>query len=142
MANSTGPRPVRISVVPHNPLMFGQGASQRLLVIAHYADGSTADVTSSALLEAEAPKVASLENGSLVRARSNGGATIRASYSGLTTQTTALVQQAEAPLSPSFAADILPVLTKYGCNGGNCHGALNGQNGFKLSLFGYEPDKD
>ena len=36
----------------------------------------------------------------------------------------------------------MPVLTKMGCNGGSCHGALNGQNGFKLSLFGYEPDKD
>ncbi|MGH9629684.1 MAG: DUF1549 domain-containing protein, partial [Bryobacteraceae bacterium] len=33
-------------------------------------------------------------------------------------------------------------LTKYGCNGGSCHGALNGQNGFKLSLFGYEPEND
>ena len=36
----------------------------------------------------------------------------------------------------------MPVLTKMGCNSGSCHGALNGQNGFKLSLFGYEPDKD
>ena len=42
----------------------------------------------------------------------------------------------------SFAGDILPVLTKLGCNGGSCHGALNGQSGFKLSLFGYDPEAD
>ena len=52
------------------------------------------------------------------------------------------MQRAEAPLPVSFAGDILPVLTKYDCNSRSCHGALNGQNGFKLSLFGYEPEND
>ena len=63
-------------------------------------------------------------------------------YRGLSASTTALVQRADAPPPPSFNADVMPVLTKIGCNGGSCHGALNGQNGFKLSLFGYEPDED
>ena len=63
-------------------------------------------------------------------------------YRGLSASTTALVQRADVPPPPSFNADVMPVLTKIGCNGGSCHGALNGQNGFKLSLFGYEPDED
>ncbi|MEK6257392.1 MAG: DUF1549 and DUF1553 domain-containing protein [Planctomycetota bacterium] len=36
----------------------------------------------------------------------------------------------------------MPILTKLGCNGGGCHGKATGQNGFKLSLFGFEPDVD
>ena len=41
-----------------------------------------------------------------------------------------------------FQTDVVPLLTRYGCNGGGCHGKAVGQNGFKLSLLGYEPDFD
>jgi hypothetical protein len=45
---------------------------------------------------------------------------------------------AEKPAS--FINDVMPVLTKAGCNTGACHAkAIIGQNGFRLSLFGYEP---
>lgn len=43
---------------------------------------------------------------------------------------------------PSFRHDVLPVLTRYGCNQGACHGKLAGQNGFRLSLRGYAPEWD
>ncbi len=42
----------------------------------------------------------------------------------------------------NFVNDVLPVLTKYGCNSGGCHGRGSGQNGFKLSLFGFDPPAD
>ncbi|MDA8744166.1 DUF1549 and DUF1553 domain-containing protein [Rubripirellula amarantea] len=43
----------------------------------------------------------------------------------------------------SFRNDVVPVLTKLGCNTGTCHAkAGGGQNGFQLSLFGFEPDED
>jgi hypothetical protein len=42
----------------------------------------------------------------------------------------------------SFVKDVVPVLTKAGCANSNCHGSIRGQNGFKLSLFGYEPELD
>lgn len=41
-----------------------------------------------------------------------------------------------------FLTDVVPLLTKLGCNGGGCHGKATGQNGFRLSLLGYEPDFD
>ncbi len=44
--------------------------------------------------------------------------------------------------APSFANDVMPVLTRFGCNSGGCHGKLAGQNGFKLSLRGYAPESD
>ena len=43
---------------------------------------------------------------------------------------------------PSFSNDVLPVLSKAGCNAGGCHGALAGKGGFRLSLFGYNPEAD
>ena len=42
----------------------------------------------------------------------------------------------------NFVNDVVPVLTKFGCNSGGCHGRGSGQNGFKLSLFGFDPAAD
>ncbi|MAR11422.1 MAG: S-layer protein [Blastopirellula sp.] len=41
-----------------------------------------------------------------------------------------------------FSTDVVPVLTKLGCNSGGCHGKATGQNGFRLSLLGFEPEFD
>lgn len=41
-----------------------------------------------------------------------------------------------------FASDVVPILTRRGCNSGGCHGKATGQNGFKLSLFGFDPNFD
>ncbi len=46
------------------------------------------------------------------------------------------------PSRPTFEADVLPVLTRAGCNAGACHGKARGQNGFQLSLLGFDPDSD
>ena len=43
---------------------------------------------------------------------------------------------------PNFRNDVIPVLTKAGCNSGPCHGASAGKNGFKLSLRGHDPEAD
>ena len=43
---------------------------------------------------------------------------------------------------PSFNTDVMPLLTKAGCNQGACHGKGNGQNGFRLTLRGFAPDQD
>jgi hypothetical protein len=51
-----------------------------------------------------------------------------------------LARAEERPLN--FANDIVPIFTKAGCNAGGCHGKAGGQNGFKLSLLGFEPAED
>jgi hypothetical protein len=134
--------PKSISIQPVNPLLFGQGATQALVVVARYADGSEHEITDQSQFSAAKPAVATVDSSGVITAHANGGAPIHVTYRNLSATTTALIQRGEAPIPQSFNADIMPVLTKMGCNGGSCHGALNGQNGFKLSLFGYEPDKD
>jgi hypothetical protein len=44
--------------------------------------------------------------------------------------------------SPGFTRHIVPLLGKLGCNNRACHGSFQGQNGFRLSLFGFEPETD
>src|SRR6185503_19624809 len=44
--------------------------------------------------------------------------------------------------SPSFVRDVLPALAKAGCMAGSCHAKAEGQNGFKLSVFSYDPKSD
>src|SRR5436189_2220323 len=44
--------------------------------------------------------------------------------------------------TPSFHRHIAALFSRLGCNGGSCHGAVKGQNGFRLSLFGADPALD
>ncbi|HSI36489.1 MAG TPA: DUF1549 domain-containing protein, partial [Tepidisphaeraceae bacterium] len=53
-----------------------------------------------------------------------------------------LTGAALADPAPSFRQEIEPVLTRFGCNAGGCHGKQQGQNGFRLSLRGYAPELD
>jgi mono/diheme cytochrome c family protein len=46
------------------------------------------------------------------------------------------------PSLPSFVRDVLPALAKAGCMAGSCHAKADGQNGFKLSVFSYDPAAD
>jgi Protein of unknown function (DUF1553)/Protein of unknown function (DUF1549) len=47
-----------------------------------------------------------------------------------------------APEAPSYRRHVIPLLSRLGCNGRECHGAFSGQGGFQLSLFGYDFEKD
>ena len=50
---------------------------------------------------------------------------------------------AESPAAPvSFVRDVLPALSRAGCNAGACHGTSKGKDGFRLSLFGFDADGD
>ncbi len=42
----------------------------------------------------------------------------------------------------SFRRHVLPLMSRTGCSGRECHGAFSGQGGFQLSLFGYDFEKD
>ena len=44
--------------------------------------------------------------------------------------------------TPDFIRHVMPLFSRLGCNMRACHGSFQGQNGFRLSLFGFEPDVD
>lgn len=55
---------------------------------------------------------------------------------------TKIVSAEQIPESVDFENDVMPVLSKFGCNTGACHGKARGQNGFQLSLLGFDPNFD
>jgi len=64
----------------------------------------------------------------------------------LTTMSANLSAAADAALDAhrdfNFANHIVPLLSRYSCNSSGCHGKAEGQNGFKLSVFGFDPVAD
>jgi hypothetical protein len=85
------------------------------------------------------PQVASVDSNGLVKPISDGDAVISADTKA---STHVHVTNSKAPFTWSFRNNVIPVMTKVGCNQGACHGALSGKNGFKLTLRGYDPDVD
>lgn len=63
-------------------------------------------------------------------------------YLGTTIKIPVTVSNATATPPISFTNDVMPVLTRAGCNTGSCHGAARGKDGFRLSLFGFDPVGD
>ena len=130
-----------LSVLPGSIQLTGPEARHQLLAEAT-ADGRQADWTRSATWTSSNPQVAKVDAGGLVTPLADGDAIITATGNGQAATTKVRVKNAKAAFTWSFRNDVIPVLTKMGCNQGACHGALAGKNGFKLTLRGYDPDVD
>jgi hypothetical protein len=104
-------------------------------IVANHQEDWTAKVKWSS----SNPQVATVDSNGLVKPISDGDAVISADNKA---STRVHVANAKAPFLWSFRNNVIPVMTKVGCNQGACHGALAGKNGFKLTLRGYDPDVD
>jgi hypothetical protein len=114
---------------------------QRVIVQEELPDGVTRDVTAEGVFEIANPEIASF-HGNIVSPLSDGNTelTIRVGGEQLVIPVQVRGGTNQAPIS--FRRDVQPVLTKAGCNSGSCHGAASGQDGFSLSLFGFDPARD
>ncbi len=72
----------------------------------------------------------------------DGTAELVANYNGATRKIPVKVANAATRFPISFEKDVMPVLTRSGCNTGSCHGAARGKDGFRVSLFGFDPVGD
>ena len=160
---SSVPNPAvdHLSIEPSPLVLRGPRDRAQLLVTAHMADGSLRDVTAAARIELAPGSGKAVElRGAQVRPVADGQGRIRATLR-LAGDRTLLVEGAPAAPGPeaaveaaarverfgveptiNFANDIEPMLTKAGCNSGGCHGKQGGQNGFALSLLGFDPEAD
>lgn len=121
----------------------GASARQQLLATAKLTNGLLRDVTRQVSYEAIPAKVVRIEKDGLVSPLADGSATIIAKASdGLTASLPVTVEQFKEATPINFPNQIVPIFTKAGCNGGGCHGKSAGQNGFRLSLLGFEPSED
>jgi hypothetical protein len=116
--------------------------NQRIIVEAMHADGHVADVTSQALITSSNPGIAKPDKEGFVRPEGNGRATVTVAFEGWHATAPVEVKNFTSPFVWSFRNQVLPVMTKMGCNSGPCHGAAAGKNGFKLTLRGFDPVTD
>lgn len=133
---------VRLEVYPADALRLEtRDDRQSFVVVAVAADGVTQDVTAQATVRLENPALARLENG-VVFPQGNGETRLIAEFSGQSASVPVVVKDVEKSRPLSFRLDVMPVFMRAGCNTGTCHGAARGKDGFRLSLFGFDPAGD
>lgn len=122
-------------------LRLAAGESASFLITARRADGTESDVTEAAAITLGAPEQANLEAPGVLRARAAGTFVLTATHGPHRVEVPVEITAADtAPLS--FVRDVLPVLGRAGCSAGACHAKADGQNGFRLSVFSFDPKAD
>ena len=122
--------------------LIGPRAQAHLVLLARLTDGTLQDVTDRAALTPPTSPIVEAQLGAVLRPRKDGTTTIHFMYGGKTAGVKVTVRGAAQPMPINFSTEVVPVLTRAGCNQGSCHGAQYGKGGFKLSLLGFEPAVD
>ena len=112
---------------------------QTLVVRTTEANGVNRDVTAEAKFILADPGKAKIEKG-VVYPVADGQTTLKVEYQGKTIEVPVKVEEAKTDQPVSFRLDVMPVFMKAECN--RCHGAARGQDGFRLSLWGFDPEGD
>ncbi len=141
VAQSRVASPLRLTVSPSSIELSGPDSRQRLLVTGTKPDGSTVDLTRTIRISTGNPRVV-VASGNLLRAASDGKTTLTVSAQGASIRVPVRVSGYSRTADLTFVNDITPILSRSGCNSSTCHAKAGGQNGFKLSIFGYDPDAD
>lgn len=128
-----------VTVFPTSVVLDGTRAEQRLGLLGDYADGRSWELTRQASYRSSAEKIATVDAQGIVRPVANGKAEIVAIVQGQTVKVTVTVKGMKDETPVSFSREVLPILTRTGCNQGACHGAALGRGGFRLSLLGFDP---
>jgi hypothetical protein len=129
---------VSIDVEPAAINLENAYAYAQVLLTGRLAGGVQIDLTRMA--DVVAPDgLVTISPAGVVRPKADGRGELKFSVAGRSLVVPLTVSGASADYSASFVADVMPALGKMGCNAGTCHGSLNGKNGFKLSLRGYDP---
>ncbi|MBT6156558.1 MAG: DUF1549 domain-containing protein [Planctomycetaceae bacterium] len=140
-AQDAAAKPASIRVNPADVHLTTVRDRQSIIVQAVYPNGITRDVTEQAKF--------TTANTALIRQEKNvffpladGTTEMKVEYGGHTVTVPVVVAQATADPAISFQQDVMAVFAKSGCNTGSCHGAARGKDGFRLSLFGFDPQGD
>ena len=136
------PSLVEVRVHPANINLTAKQDQQSIVVQALYSDATTQDVTAKADFAFADKKTAVMDKEFVVRPAADGQTTLTVKFGGKALSLPVKVENAATEWPISFSLDVMAVLNKAGCNTGSCHGAARGKDGFRLSLFGYDPDGD
>jgi hypothetical protein len=144
-ASAVLPRPADVrslAIYPAQVTLRGGDATQQLICTATLTDGRVQDLTTDVSYEVADRTVARVGSTGRILPRGNGATQITTHYGKHAVRVTVTAESVGEDLPINFGNQVVPVFTKLGCNSGGCHGKASGQNGFKLSLLGFEPEVD
>src|SRR5215212_11152981 len=114
----------KITVLPTIITLNGAEDAHGILVNALTSDGEVRDVTRQATFASSQPGITDVSEAGQCVPRGDGRGQIVVSFGGNTARVEVIVTNSAIRTAPSFRQDVLPVLTKAGCNSGACHGKL------------------
>ena len=132
----------QLEVLPSKLELTGLDPIHGVVVSLTDDQGAVTDVSHRVTFQVDKPELVSVDQRGVLQAQADGEAVLIVKLDDLSTSVPVSVKNFGTKLPPSFKHDILPILTRSGCNTGGCHGKLSGQNGFRLSLRGYAPEWD
>ena len=135
------PVPASISVAPMNIHLSALRDRQSVIVQAVMPNGLTFDVTDKATMTI-ASEAQVRKDGATFYPVADGETKLTVAYGGHSVEIPVVVQSSQVDPPISFRQDVMPVWMKSSCNNGSCHGAARGKDGFRLSLFGFDPEGD
>ncbi len=133
---------VSVKVYPPDVNLQTNKDKQALVVMATYDDDTTADVTSSSTYTLADASLVEKQKPYLYLPRKEGKTELSVKVAGYEVKVPVEVKEPAKDREISFRLDIMPIFLKEGCNTGSCHGTSRGQDGFNLSIFGFDPDGD
>jgi hypothetical protein len=122
--------------------LIGPRATYSILVHGNTAGGQLIDLTRTAHFTTRDSRIAEVNAGGVVRSLTDGVTDIEIEAGGQKKTVRVEVVESSRPRVFHFENDIEPILSRFGCNSAGCHGNAEGQNGFKLSVFGFDPAAD
>jgi len=132
---------VSVAVFPAEVNLHNHRDRQSLVVQATYANGITRDVTAESKFTFAQPELVEFKD-FVVWPKGDGTTQLAIEFSGKQLSVPIVIANAAADPAISFKLDIMPSFMRTNCNTGSCHGAARGKDGFRLSLFGFDPDGD
>jgi len=145
VAPPASPKPAplagKLAVYPPDVNLETARDRQSFVVQFTQPDGITRDVTDVAAAVLANPAFAKIEKNVLTPS-ADGATQLTISYQGLSVPVPVKVVNAKTERPISFKLDVMPVFMRAGCNSGGCHGSARGKDGFRISLFGFDPDGD
>ena len=132
---------VTLAVYPPDVNLETARDRQSLAIQVTYPDGVTRDVTAQAEMTIANPALVA-RTGAVLSPLADGKTELAVAFAGQTVKVPVTVTKAKDERPISFKLDVMPVFLRSGCNSGACHGAARGKDGFRLSLFGFDPDGD
>lgn len=137
-----GKKLVKVEAFPEDIILEKARDAQSVVVMATYEDDTTVDVTRNATFTFADPAMVALKTRSTFVPKKDGQTELKVKVAGHEVKIPVTVKEAAVDRPIDFHLDVMPIFMSEGCNIGACHGSARGQDGFMLSLFGYDPEGD